>query len=34
MKGLRPGTGKKISKTLKEKNHSQYYTDKIKQKIS
>jgi hypothetical protein len=34
MKGLHPGTGEKISKTLKEKNHSQYYTDEIKQKIS
>lgn len=28
------GTGSKISKTLRERNHSQYYTDEIKQKIS
>ncbi len=34
MKGPRPGTGEKISKTLRERNHSQYYTDEIKQKIS
>jgi len=34
MKGPRPGTGEKISKTLKERNHSQYYTNEIRQKIS
>jgi len=34
MKGPRPGTGEKISKTLRERNHSQYYTNEIKQKIS
>lgn len=28
------GTGGKISKTLKERNHSQYYTEEIKEKIS
>ena len=34
MRGPRPGTGEKISKTLKERNHSQYYTEEIKNKIS
>jgi hypothetical protein len=34
MRGPRPGTGEKISKTLKERNHSQYYTKEIKEKIS
>ena len=34
MKGPRPGTGEKISKTLRERNHSQYYTNEIRQKIS
>jgi hypothetical protein len=34
MRGPRPGTGEKISKTLRERNHSQYYTDKIREKIS
>jgi hypothetical protein len=34
MKGPRPGTGEKISKTLKERNHSQYYTEEVKNKIS
>jgi hypothetical protein len=34
MRGPRPGTGEKISKTLKERNHSQYYTEEIKEKIS
>ena len=34
MRGPRPGTGKKISKTLRERNHSQYYTDEIREKIS
>ena len=34
MRGPRPGTGEKISKTLKERNHSHYYTDEIKEKIS
>jgi len=28
------GTGEKISKTLKERNHSQYYTEEIRQKMS
>jgi hypothetical protein len=28
------GTGDKISKTLKERNHSQYYTEEIRQKMS
>jgi hypothetical protein len=28
------GTGEKISKTLKERNHSQYYTDEVRQKMS
>jgi hypothetical protein len=28
------GTGKKISETLKKRNHSQYYTEEIKNKIS
>ena len=32
MRGPRPGTGEKISKTLKERNHSHYYTDEIKEK--
>lgn len=34
MRGPRPGIGKKISKTLRERNHSQYYTKEIKEKIS
>ena len=34
MRGPRPGTGNKISKTLKERNHSQYYTEEVKTKIS
>ena len=34
MRGLRPGTGNKISKTLKERNHSQYYTEEVRLKIS
>lgn len=34
MRGPRPGTGEKISKTLKERNHSQYYTDEVREKIS
>jgi hypothetical protein len=34
MRGPRPGTGEKIGKTLKERNHSQYYTSDVKQKIS
>jgi hypothetical protein len=34
MRGPRPGTGDKISKTLKERNHSQYYTEEVKNKIS
>jgi hypothetical protein len=28
------GTGEKISKTLKERNHSQYYTEEVRQKMS
>jgi len=28
------GTGDKISKTIKERNHSQYYTEEIRQKMS
>lgn len=28
------GTGKKISKSLKERNHSQYYTPEVRQKMS
>jgi predicted GIY-YIG superfamily endonuclease len=34
MRKPRPGSGVKISKTLRENNHSKYYTDEIKQKIS
>jgi hypothetical protein len=34
MRGPRPGTGDKISKTLKQRNHSKYYTENIRQKIS
>jgi hypothetical protein len=34
MRKPRPGSGLKISKTLKERNHSQYYTKEIKDKIS
>jgi hypothetical protein len=34
MRKPRPGSGEKISKTLKERNHSQYYTDEVKTKIS
>lgn len=34
MRGPRPETGSKISKTLKERNHSKYYTEEIKEKIS
>jgi len=34
MRGPRPGIGDKISKTLKERNHSQYYTEEVKNKIS
>jgi len=34
MRKPRPGSGEKISKTLKEKNHSQYYTEEVRQKIS
>lgn len=33
-KKRKPGTGKKISEKLKENNHSQYYTDEVKEKIS
>jgi len=33
-KPRKKGTGEKISKTLREKNHSQYYTQEIKNKIS
>ncbi len=28
------GTGEKISKTLKERNHSKYYTEKVRQKMA
>jgi hypothetical protein len=34
MRKPRPGSGEKISKTLKERNHSQYYTEEVKNKIS
>jgi hypothetical protein len=34
MRGPRPWTGDKISKTLKERNHSKYYTEEVKNKIS
>jgi len=34
MRGPRPGTGEKISKTLRERNHSQYYVDEVREKIS
>lgn len=34
MRKSRPGSGEKISKTLKERNHSRYYTDEVKNKIS
>lgn len=34
MRKPRPGSGKKISKTLKERNHSKYYTNDVKEKIS
>jgi hypothetical protein len=33
-KPRKKGTGNKISKTLKERNHSQYYTQEVKEKIS
>lgn len=33
-KPRKEGTGNKISKTLKERNHSQYYTKEIREKIS
>jgi hypothetical protein len=33
-KPRREGTGDKISKTLKERNHSQYYTEEVRQNIS
>jgi hypothetical protein len=33
-KPRKEGTGEKISKTIKERNHSQYYTEEVKQKIS
>jgi len=34
MRKPRPGSGDKISKTLKERNHSKYYTEEVRQKIS
>lgn len=34
MRKPRPGSGEKISKTLKERNHSQYYTEEVKERIS
>jgi hypothetical protein len=34
MRGPRPGTGDKISKTLKQRNHTKYYTKSVRQKIS
>jgi hypothetical protein len=34
MRKPRPGSGAKISKTLKENNHSKYYTKEIRDKIS
>ena len=34
MRKPRPGSGVKISKTLKERNHSKYYTEEVKNKIS
>jgi hypothetical protein len=34
MRKPRPGSGAKISKTLKERNHSQYYTEEVRLKIS
>jgi predicted GIY-YIG superfamily endonuclease len=33
-KPRKKGTGSKISKTLKQNNHSQYYTDEVRDKIS
>ena len=33
-KPRKDGTGEKISKTLKERNHSQYYTKEVRQKMS
>lgn len=33
-KPRKKGTGNKISNTLKERNHSQYYTEEVRQKIS
>ena len=34
MRGPRPGSGVKISKSLKERNHSKYYTPEVRQKMS
>ena len=34
MRKPHPGSGKKISKTLKERNHSKYYTPEIREKMS
>ena len=34
MRKPRPGSGVKISKTLKQRNHSKYYTEEVKQRIS
>lgn len=33
-KPRKEGTGKKISKTLRERNHSQYYTDEVREKMA
>ncbi len=33
-KPRKKGTGSKISKTLKERNHSQYYTEEVRQKMA
>lgn len=33
-KPRKKGTGEKISKTLKERNHPQYYTDEVREKMS
>lgn len=34
MRKPRPGSGDKISKTLKERNHSKYYTEEVRNKMS
>ena len=33
-KPRKEGTGDKISKTIKERNHSQYYTEEVRQKMA